>query len=338
MITSIEIQNLRGIREGELSGLAPLTVLTGPNGCGKSTVLDALLIGATAEPGKDVGRAVARHPEMIGGSRWLFRDRLEKARLILSMAAGATWTRNLEWIEGCDEIARDRLQKRLDQQARPPFSMVRCVPVGGGISLTAFDMGNRYADRSSAKAPEESVPVRLVDPGRPVPLHRLFAEVARTERRDAVYDLLRDLVEGFEQLEILVEADDSPILHLRRAGGTVPVSLSGDGVQGFVRLALEIAAAPEGLVLLEDPEVYQHPRAIWQTARALLANVRRGVQIVLTTHSLELIDALLAEATAEDLESTALLNLALENGELRSVRHGGEEIAFARQELENDLR
>lgn len=42
MITSIEIQGLRGIRGGKIEGLAPVTVLIGPNGCGKTTVLEAL--------------------------------------------------------------------------------------------------------------------------------------------------------------------------------------------------------------------------------------------------------------------------------------------------------
>jgi AAA15 family ATPase/GTPase len=105
-----------------------------------------------------------------------------------------------------------------------------------------------------------------------------------------------------------------------------------------VQLALETAVAPEGLVLVEEPEVYQHPRAIWANARGLLANVRRGVQIVLTTHSLELIDALLAEATPEDLEKMALFNLRLDDGALMAARRDGDDITFARRELENDLR
>ncbi len=49
MIRSVEIKNMRGIREGSLSDLTPLVVLVGPNGAGKSTVLDALLIAANPQ-------------------------------------------------------------------------------------------------------------------------------------------------------------------------------------------------------------------------------------------------------------------------------------------------
>ena len=40
-----------------------------------------------------------------------------------------------------------------------------------------------------------------------------------------------------------------------------------------------------------------------QTARVILAAVRRNVQVILTTHSLEFIDVLLAEANDETLKS-----------------------------------
>jgi len=48
MITKIEIDNFRGIREGALEGLAPLSILVGANNSGKSTALESLYLGAEA--------------------------------------------------------------------------------------------------------------------------------------------------------------------------------------------------------------------------------------------------------------------------------------------------
>ena len=45
MYSSVKIENLRGIREGVVEDLAPLTVLVGPNNSGKSTVLEGLYLG-----------------------------------------------------------------------------------------------------------------------------------------------------------------------------------------------------------------------------------------------------------------------------------------------------
>lgn len=50
MIHTVEIRGLRGIREGTLNQLTPLVVLVGPNACGKSTVLEALFMGASNTP------------------------------------------------------------------------------------------------------------------------------------------------------------------------------------------------------------------------------------------------------------------------------------------------
>ena len=56
--------------------------------------------------------------------------------------------------------------------------------------------------------------------------------------------------------------------------------------------------------LVEEPEAHQHPAVIAQAAKVLLGAARRGVQIMASTHSLELIDALVANADAADLESS----------------------------------
>src|SRR5208282_1385804 len=97
---------------------------------------------------------------------------------------------------------------------------------------------------------------------------------------------------------------------------SVPATLVGDGIQSLLRLSLELAASGGGGALLEEPEVHQHPGAIRQSARAILAAVRRNIQVVLTTHSLEMIDALLGVSLDKDLENLSLYRLVLRNGEL----------------------
>jgi hypothetical protein len=89
---------------------------------------------------------------------------------------------------------------------------------------------------------------------------------------------------------------------------------------------------------MEEPEVHMHPGAIRQCARAILAAMRRKVQIVLSTHSLELIDALVGESSDDDLKQLSLYRLQLQAGSLKSSRLPGPEVAFARTEIQDDLR
>jgi AAA15 family ATPase/GTPase len=59
---------------------------------------------------------------------------------------------------------------------------------------------------------------------------------------------------------------------------------------------------------------------------------------VLTTHSLEFIDMILAEANEEDIERLSLYRLELEKGQLIAVRTSGPDVAIGRGEIAEDLR
>ncbi len=339
MITAIEIENLRGIREGALHKLAPLTILTGPNACGKSTVLDALLVATSLDPLEATGHVVQRRPTVRGGARWLVGASRKKATVVASTAVGK-WIRGLQWFDRCSEDLADALHER---QVSRPYSTILVQEeqyADGAMSgAIGFGLGNEYVAHPIGGDGLSQLPyVCLVDPGLPIELEQSFSAVTRSGRRKQVYELIGSLVPGFEELTILVEDDGTPRLYVTSDGRSVPVGLAGDGVQAFVQLALEIAVAPDGLVLIEEPEVYQHPATLRQTAGLLLANVRRGVQIVMTTHSLELIDAIVSEAGDAQRDQLALYNLALRDGVLSSGRRSGEDMTFARQTLENDLR
>ena len=341
MITKLTIENLRGIRTGTLEGIAPFTILTGPNASGKSTVLDALLIGASPNPEDAVGRAVQRHPASTNGAHWLPITGARTAKIKNTDDDGKSWERNIEVFDYCDQA----LQKVLIAQgAQSPFSMIHLrenrYADDAASTFTGFSADNKYfGERSRARGLSTISVLKIIDPGLPIPLHRSFSTLRRQGDLETVNELLKPLLPSFEELIILTDNDDQPVLHVANGNGSVPVALSGDGIQAFLQLVLESSFVHEGgLLLIEEPEVYLHPKALWQIARVLLGNLRRGVQTVLTTHSLELLDALLSEATSEDLEKMALFNLRLDAGELRSSRRDGDEFAFARQEMESDLR
>lgn len=182
--------------------------------------------------------------------------------------------------------------------------------------------------------------MRLVDfdlQHRNAPLYRLYSAAVEHGRAKAAEAIAAEIIPDLSGFVLLAE-DDSPVLHLRFEDHSVPVGLAGEGIQVLVRLCLELASREGGLVLVEEPEVHQHPATIWRSALAILAAVRRGVQVILTTHSLELIDALLTQANQDELANTAVLSLKLDQGVIRYSRLPGGEAAFARAQIEEDLR
>src|SRR5262245_38641647 len=79
-LTEIEVEGFRGIATGRIAGLAPLTVLVGPNSSGKSSVLEALYLSVTNRPVNGLFHCIRRRPDLVDGARWLFRDSLPQVK------------------------------------------------------------------------------------------------------------------------------------------------------------------------------------------------------------------------------------------------------------------
>ncbi|MBM3462259.1 MAG: ATP-binding protein [Armatimonadetes bacterium] len=168
-------------------------------------------------------------------------------------------------------------------------------------------------------------------------LHELLTRAIERGQRKLVYDLLADVIPGLTELMILTEGTQ-PIVHLVFDQYSVPVALAGDGIRSLLRLSLELIASESGVALLEEPEVHQHPRNLIQSAKAIWAAVQRGIQVIITTHSIELIDSLLSESPERELAKLSLYRLALQDGQLSNSRIGGPDIASAREDIQIDLR
>lgn len=331
MICSIEINGLRGIRQGKITDLSPLVVLVGPNGSGKSTVIEGILIGASPLTAEAIRDVIRRHEAGGSGPRWLLWKAGEGGPTEITVISKGGITRKCAL----------RLERGLpENETRIAFAVTHNESQVGQGSVRGLK--NKYYDhQSSGFAPLEGVPeVHLVEAyptGFQLPLHELYTKAVQHGRRREAIGIISEVFPGVSNVEILTEHGE-PILHLVFEDYSVPASLAGDGIQSLLRLSLELAASGGGVALLEEPEVHQHPGAIRQSARAILAAVRRQIQVVLTTHSLELIDALLAESSDRDLADTSLYRLQLPNGSLKYSRLPGPDVAFSRAEIEDDLR
>ncbi len=327
MISSIEMTRFRGIREGKLEDLSPLTVLVGPNGCGKSTVLDALLIGASPEPGGGIARVVRRHQGVHEGPSWLFWRGKHSTSATLSLTTESGSTRQCVM----------QLRREADERA----TTIDCSFPGMRANGTSVRFVRGKANHDVYILAIEGISgIHLIESHTErlqPPLHELYSESTKTGLREEAKATISAIVPDITDIEILTE-QNKPILYLTYKDCAIPVALAGDGIHALVRVTFELAARPEGVVLFEEPEVHQHPRAIHQTVRAILAAVRRGAQVVLTTHDLDLIDSLLGESTDEDLERFSVYRLHLDDGVLKSHRMPGSEVAFARGEIDQDLR
>jgi hypothetical protein len=225
MITKVGIQNLRGIRAGELGGLTPVSVLVGPNNAGKSTCLEAI---AMASLGTDV-RAVVELVRRRGGSAFGALHHVASGEApkcsvgVEGPNLAASCRFGLE-----DNYTTGSYQTALQEGLQPPLLCAELTSNGTPVRIFV-DSAGRCSDLFGMQV-ARPFRARLVDVGAvrgPRALEDAYTDIDRGGRLKYVLDALRASMPGLVDLRILKEEEEF-VLHTFRSDGTrVPTYLAG---------------------------------------------------------------------------------------------------------------
>ena len=314
MIEKLEIENYRGIAHGEISGLAPLTILVGPNSSGKSSVLEALFVGG------------GPHTEPLARIA-LRRGFIGDATIAALLPTG---TATIVVTEGGNPF-------RLDIEKRGPQNMIGTV-AAGQFQVTLLGPKQWGGGGTGSTRAVTFVEVEKADID-PEELDKAVSQADLRGERPLLIKLLEPLLPGIKDLRILRPGDRYNAYVVDDSTSPWPAIVAGDGIKRLLFLAARLAADKSGIVLVEEPETYLHFSALQQIARLFWQTVTAAPakQIVATTHSLELLDALFGFEGA-DLTKAALFRLSLRGGKLKAVRVAGEKVRELRAEIGEDLR
>ncbi len=344
MITSVKIETFRGVREGGVDGLAPISILVGPNNTGKSTVLEAIAVAGLAPDAHAVAEIVLRRggPALDALAR-VVRQGAERASVIVQVViAGQAQEQRADVSAGGNKKFEWSVEAR-QEGLQDPMDVLSIGTPQGGRSVVLVDASGRRADRIDLVNPI----VKLADSFR-------FVDVEAVRGRGALEDAYT-LIDEAGQLAKIVKAlsrampslTDLRILKVGQdfllhtffsSGPPVPAYLAGDGFKRFLELAAAALNVRKGIVLLEEPESFQHPRYLEELATLLHLAAKEGTQVVLSTHSVELIDLLLQAPEAEGLAYPAVHRLRLVEGKLRATTIDRESAVIGRRDLLEDLR
>jgi predicted ATPase len=339
VIVGVRIKSFRGVRDGQLDGLGPVSVLVGPNNSGKSTCLEAITTVAAAGSAADaVNHLLRRGGPAEDAVAHLLYQGSETAELSTIFDDGGACTCQLKLVGvGYPEGVRTDVQTAatctdshgtaernwssaasIDREARVAVPYVQ-----GGAGSTPFRCA--LVDVQSVRAAGA--------------LEDAYTNLERAGRVPMVVRALARSLPGLTDLRILKAGNDF-ILHAAFGSAPpVPIYLTGDGSKRFIELAAAIASGePAEVVLLEEPECYQHPRYLRELAALLLSSAKEGRQVILSTHSIELIDVLLEAAEEGGLSFPFVHRLRLVDGTLRATTLSREQAAAARKDLLEDLR
>lgn len=347
MITAVTLDHFRGVATGELADLTGITVLVGTNGTGKSTVLDGLLLAGGASPGDALGRIVRRRSEALNGASWLgyrgWRGHSRPAVATIARDDGSRRSATCRLEQEVSPGLEKRLRRRLSSS---PFTELSCVVDDGTGSLcehTAFGSDNQYKFAQSGTSTLPRGPsVWLIEPqpgGTHAPLSLVYSRAALEGQAylEQAKAWVTELVPGLKDIQNLTPQGTN-VVFLIFDDHSIPVGVAGDGVQALVRIAFELAGSAGDTVLIEEPEAHQHPRALYYTAQAIAAAQRKQIQVILSTHSLELIDQLILAMHDDELPCLSVRVLRLDQGELLSIKYSGSEVRSLRDAIGKDFR
>ena len=351
MLSSLEIQNFKGIESGTISDLAQVNILVGHNNSGKSTILDALLLMRCAFSRQDflgidgmqqildrkIRRTEAPIQKRVSYDELKFMRRTDEP---LSLTAEfepdgrivQEWRPEQEEVAvtvsiGVDDTATNRLQPR--EHVSIDLSYAQAVRLWK-VPESDVSMGNIYRLLFSHLLDTNSIRAPFLEKA----WERIISDRHDRKLRDAINDMFAFDAEGFT---LMPHGGHDRMIALLPAHG-IPVHWQGDGVRYALNI-LAVGILLDGTVLMvEELESHQHPKSLKKLTQTLFELAKRqSLQLFLTTHSWELMTYALEAADEKEVSLTFHHTRLNEQGEF-DARPIGRPDAKLLMDIGHDIR
>ena len=350
MHRDFRVQGFRGLKDLTLSDMRPITVVTGFNNVGKTSLLEALFIHACGPNvltamqvlGALRGRVrVVQSLQLLSGAtswEWLFPYK-DTAKVIAIEATADTGLASRVELKTAD-VGQARLFDGAQQTGdfasmEPGRDLIVTVSDGHktdtyltSIAVSNTPFGPQAAPQTQPFPTGPLLPGHLISDRLrlgELDLANAFSVLAVRGRSAVLQDALQRIDDRVVSLQIITDAFGSEVNAVLLEGNAerfVPLSLAGDGMSLVAGYLAALILAEKGIVVIDEfaAEVhYSHLMDAWRAVGALASDV--GTQVVMTTHSRECILAA-EKAFANNPEFICLYRLVrTDDGGVEAVRY-----------------
>jgi ABC-type branched-subunit amino acid transport system ATPase component len=353
MFTRVTFQNLRCFKDFTLDNITPLTLISGRNNVGKTTVLEGIfLLFAYRSPDmffKINGiRGIVPiipspqdvFPRMDPSSLWetLFQDMDMSKRLQISVEDHNNIV-NAVYLEKDANVSFAQFPNQPNQH-----NVLQPVP-GSYILNVVYTYGDsmeqcRFVLTQNGLAlnfdPEFLLPVRnialYIGPNVPLSQHTVSNWIGKLDLEDKKGQLVEALCLLDRDIADIFTVPRLGAVELyarRRAGKPRPVRMLGDGINKLLSYLSAMVANPGDIFLLDEIETglhYSFYPQLWE----LIASVaqKTGSQVIATTHSYECIAAAVEGTSKINSSLLTYVRLGKEEGAIVPYTFAGDDLAY----------
>lgn len=360
---SIHIERFRRLENLCLDDLGTVNLLVGRNNSGKTSVLEALAIACHPtdaftwiDTGRERELKSARTP-VLEVLNWFFPRIMPRDNGFEGLVAFAG-----EFVGGGNLSFQANYKEFREIQMAPPTSesgdsgdeeaSEYAATLDVSIQRTRADelmpeertCLHEFSGRNfkGVEAGARVMPCQFLSPISHRTSRHLLAgvdQVMEERLKEEVIGLLQKLAPDVEDIEIRSPQGRGAVIHLYHSKiGHVPLAVEGDGMRRALAFASACVQARGGVLLLDEVETALHPEALSGVFRFLVEICRQQqVQLFVSTHSLEAVDAMLA-SVGDDVSDLVAYHLPPRDSGQTVYRLGGKSIRSMRSEGGLDLR
>ena len=355
MINSITFYNFRGLKRLELSKLSQITLLTGRNNAGKSSVLVVIFLLMYQSAAESFGNIInfrGIYVRMDPGSLWapaFYGLNTEESMLINGNIDGDRFS--LEYVR--DDSFVPAANAANVPNAFSPYAAI----MGSTYTLKYHFQKEEYEEDCYFTVNESGLgrniktnqqnnqlmPMTRTTFVNPVILNNsLDGLVSDWLSKMDLAGKKQDIIEYLKTIEpelsnIITITNQGQVQVYAKVGEQVlPIRLAGDGLSRLLFILLAIAANPDSIILIDEIETGFH-YSMLETLWKLIAKSAKdyNCQIIATTHSYECIQKAVQGIKRADMERKfCLYRVEHRDGENYAFQFDGE---MARQSVEMNM-
>lgn len=325
-----------------MEGLGRINLLVGTNNCGKTSVLEAISIAAETGQLFPLWNAVA-HRDELNRTDHMVEAEVEHLFHGRELAPGKSFSIRLTNAETVREVVVKVVERGEDEA----LDMLPLTPLSLQIEwhgVSSFARQIKLHGRGALRA--ESVSRSSLDP---VSLgtvqfirehtlfqnwvSRLFSEVVLTPEEDMVLEALRSVEPSIERIAVSLDAHASTFVKLADSNKRIPLKSLGGGVSRMLGIALFLAKARGGILLVDEIDTGLHYSVMADMWRLVRDTAKRlDVQVFATTHSRDCYEAL-AEISRAGVDKDSEVSIQrIEKGKPKAVSFSEREIVIVAED------